>query len=322
MKLRLRSLPGTDLQLSTFSCGLGDLFTMPQNQWEKVLETYVEAGGNFFDTAHAYCHWVPGGNGLSEITIGEYIRKHGLKNAVVATKGGHPSAWRYRTIPEERYLAPGRLAADIDDSLARLECDTIAIYYLHRDDPRVPVGEIMDYLNTEIHRGRLRYIGVSNWTVRRIEEANEYAGAKKLHPFIISEPLWSLAQRKPKPTTNLPCVDNGSLNAESVAWYRKNNFPASPYTPVAHGFFAGPSESAEKEYGTPENHQRRERVLELAEKQNATPTQIALAWLVNHPFPVFPILGTKNPARLKEALGADTLQLTDKELAWLDRGDV
>ncbi|HEX4084598.1 MAG TPA: aldo/keto reductase [Chthoniobacteraceae bacterium] len=312
--MKARSLPGTDLKLSTFCCGLGDVFALPRDQWEPLLDTYVEAGGNFFDTAHAYCYWLPGGAGLSEITIGEYVRRRGLKNITIATKGGHPSSWRYRTIHQDRYLSPERIRADIDDSLARLECDTISLYYLHRDDPRVPVSEIVEFLHAEIQRGRIRYLGASNWSAQRIAEANEYARVRNLEPFIISEPRWSLAATKSRPDTA------DSLSGESLGWHRENHFPAAPYSPTARGFFAKSSGEDSQEYDTPENHQRRERARELARKLNVTPTQVALAWLISQPFPVFPILGTKSRERLMEAFAAEEIALGNEELEWLANG--
>jgi len=319
MKLRTHPLPGTDLRLSTFCCGLGDLFSAPRQSHEKVLEAFIDAGGNFFDTAHCYSFWLPGGNGLSEISIGEYVRKRGLKDIVIATKGGHPSAWHYRTIYNNEYLSPGRISADLDASLARLDCDAVSLYYLHRDDPRVPVGEIIDLLNMEIDRGRIRYPGVSNWSVQRISEANEYARAHNRRPLVISSPPWSLAERKAQPQAE---ISEYREPADSlIAWHREHRFPVAPYTPTAHGFFAGPSDYPEKDYGTAENHQRRERVHALAKKRGASAAQIALAWLISHPFPVFPILGTKNPGRMTEALGADSLLLTEAELAWLACGE-
>jgi len=310
MKLRLRPIPGTDLQLSTFCCGLGDLFTVGQtDESDKLLDAYVEAGGNFFDTAHMYCHWLPGGNGLSEISIGDYVRRRGLKNVTIATKGGCASLWRYRKVDD--LWSPGRLIADIDDSLGRLETDTISLYYMHRDDPRVPVGEIMDTLNAEIRRGRLRYLAASNWRVERLAEANAYARSKNLQPFVLSQPNWSLAAHK---------VRFGLNSAGQVAWYRQTQLPVAPFSPTAQGFFTGTATASEQAYGTPENHSRRERATQLAQKYKVTPTQIALAWLLNHPFPVFPILGTSNPDRLQEGLEAEGIKLTEQELAWLDQG--
>lgn len=309
MKLRSHHLPSTDLRLSTFCCGLGGLFALAHNESDALLDAFVEAGGDFFDSAHVYSFWLPGGNGLSEIRIGDYLRRRGLsKEVTLATKGGHPSAPGYRTV--ENYLAPGRIGADIDDSLGRLQCDCIALYYLHRDDPRVPVGEIMDALNREIERARLRYLGASNWSTQRIAAANDYARAHDLAPFVISQPRWSLAQAP------LGAHDLVDAN-EQIGWYRANNFPLAAYSPTAHGYFDGNDSAA---YQAPQNEARRQRAQTLADKYAATPGQVALAWLIGQEFPVFPILGTTNVERIKEALAADALQLTRDELIWLASG--
>ncbi len=309
MKLRQHSLAGTDLQLSTFCCGLGDLFARPQNESDALLDAFVAAGGNFFDSAHVYSFWLPGGNGLSEIGIGDYLRRRGLTDQVtVATKGGHPSAPGYRTV--EYHLSPERVGADIQDSLGRLQCSHVELYYLHRDDPRVPIDEIVDALNVEIDGGRLRYLGASNWSTERIEQANGYARAKGMTGFVISQPRWSLA-RAQRGASDMVDAD------EQTAWYRDNKFPLAAYSPTAHGFFDGNTTDT---YQSPENIARRERARHLARKTNATPGQIALAYLTNHAFPVFPIIGTKNVERLRESLRADELTLTPDELNWLSSG--
>ena len=309
--MKRHPIPGTDLELSTFCCGLGDLFTVGDTaESDRLLDAYIEAGGNWFDTAHMYCHWLPGGNGLSEISIGDYVRRRGLKDVTIATKGGCGSNWRYRKVVDD-LLTPGRLIADIDDSLARLETDTIALYYMHRDDPRIPVSEIMDTLHAEIERGRLRYLAASNWRGERLAEANAYAQSKNLPQFVMSEMNWSLAAHKVRFGLNSP---------GQVAWYRQTQLPVAPYSPTGQGFFTGTAPASEKTFGTPENHARRARATELAAKRGITPTQIAIAWLLNHPFPVFPIIGTSHPQRLNEALGAEEITLTEQELLWLEHG--
>ena len=306
MLLRQHQLPATDLKLSTFCCGLGDLFALPASESDALLDAFIEQGGNFFDSAHCYSFWLPRGNGLSEIGIADYLKRRGLSDKVVlATKGGHISAPNYRTV--EYHLSPARIGADIDDSLARLGCSHVALYYLHRDDTRVPVGEIIDALNDEIARGRLRYLGASNWSTQRIQAANEYARDNGLTGFVISQPRWSLAQARSEDPT--------LVEAETqIEWYREHNFPLAPYSPTAHGFFDGNDSSV---YQSPQNQARRERAESLARKYGATPGQIALAYLINQPFPVFPIIGTSKAGRLREALAADALQLTQDEAAWL-----
>ena len=256
-----------------------------------------------------YSFWLPGGNGISETRIGQYLRRRGLKNVTVATKGGHPSNPGYRTVDQP--FSAARIGADIDDSLGRLECDTLALYYLHRDDPRVPVGEILETLNAEIRRGRLRHLGASNWSPERLDEAAQYAAAHGLQPFVISQPRWSLAA---------PRNGTGIAAAGPPGWHQQNRLPVAPYSPTAQGYFARPAPATDGDYGTSENEGRWSRVAELARRRGAAPNQIALAWLLNQPFPVFPILGTRNPAHLAEALAADAIRLTSQELIWLDQG--
>ncbi len=306
MKINQQSLAGTDLQLSSFCCGLGELFALPAAESDALLDAFVEAGGNFFDTAHCYSFWLPGGNGISEIGIGDYLRRRGLTDqVVVATKGGHISMPNYRSV--EYYLSPERIGADLDDSLGRLQCSHVELYYLHRDDERVPVGEIVDALNAEIERGRLKYLGASNWSTARISEANEYARANDKVGFVISQPRWSLAHAQSSDSTLVEAE-------EQIGWYRDNNFALAVYSPTAHGFFDGHDTDA---YNSPQNNARRERARELARKYDATPGQIALAYLINQSFPVFPIIGTSKPTRLREALQADELTLTPDEIVWL-----
>ena len=313
MQLRRHPLPGTDLTLSTFCCGLGDLFALPLTESDALLDLFIAAGGNFFDSAHCYSFWLPGGNGLSEISIGDYLRRRGIKDAVVATKGGHPGNPGYRSV--DCYLSPERIAADIDDSLGRLQCAAIDLYYLHRDDPRVPAAEIIETLNCEIARGRIRHLGASNWSTKRINEANDHASAKNLRPFVISEPAWSLAAWIKSPDATM--VEYGPAE---IAWHRQTGLAVAPYSPTAQGFFAGESPRSDGAYGTAANRARRDRANKLAAKLGATPAQIALAWLTNQPFPVFPILGSKNHQRLTEALGADIIKLSPADLTYLEHG--
>jgi len=119
---------------------------------DALLDTYRDAGGNFLDTAHCYCFWEPGGDGISERVVGEYLHRNRCRDEmVIATKGAHPPVPGYRAV--EDYMSPSRLESDIDDSLGRMKIDTIDLYWLHRDDPRVGVGEIIDMLLAEKQRG-------------------------------------------------------------------------------------------------------------------------------------------------------------------------
>jgi len=311
------TIPQTDLTVSPIALGLGDFGTRVAGDAAcELLEAYLAQGGNFVDTAHCYSAWLPDGAGRSERELGRCMAEMGCRDSLVlATKGGHPEFGPYYHRPD-RYLAPEVIRADVDESLARLGVEVIDLYYLHRDDPRVPVGEIIDALDEEIARGRVRHLGASNWSVARIEAANAYAAAKgrvgfrlsEVH-FSLAEPPWSMAE---DPTVRY-------LTEADRAWHGRTGLPVAAYSPTARGFLAGRPE-VEAEYAQPANLARRERARELAAELGCTPTQVALAWLMHQPFPVAPITGTTDPAHLAEVLGAAKVELTEQEVAWLTGG--
>ncbi len=207
----------------------------------ELIAAYRDAGGNFLDTAHVYAAWTRFGAGSSECAIARYLKTNGRGDLVVATKGGHPGMPGYRRV--ERWLDPARVHADIEDSLGRLEVDRLDLYYLHRDDTRFSVAEIIDMLNAEIDAGNLGAFAASNWTRARLEAANEYAASRGLHGFVASQVQWSFASRQtPAP---MPHGEQGiyaqaddlayhetSASATQVAlgWMLHQSFPCIPIT--------------------------------------------------------------------------------------------
>jgi len=157
-----RTLPGTTLRLSAFCYGTAELgATVCGAAADRLINAFRDAGGNFLDTAHVYACWTDAGAGSSERAIAAYFRRNGGRNQmIVATKGGHMPFASY--VHSERYPSAAALADDI------------------RDDPRLPVAEIIETMNAEIRQGRIRYLGASNWQVARIAAANAYARARVL----------------------------------------------------------------------------------------------------------------------------------------------
>ena len=307
-----RPLPGTDLAVSPICYGTGSFGADVQaEQIDALLRLYRDAGGNFIDTAHCYAFWLPAGAGCSECALGAYMRRNGRGDLVVATKGGHPGAAGYRTV--EHWLSPARIEADIDDSLGRLGLDTIDLYWLHRDETSRPVVEIIETLNSEVRRGRIRWLGASNWRPARIAAANAYAAAHGLRGFAASQPEWSLAKKNtanPDPATD---TSNGAamlfLEEPDQEWHRRSGLPVVAYTSTAGGYFASGGTRAKQAYDNPVSRGRMARATALAAEQGGTPGQIALAWLLHQSFPVFPILGTRDLNHLREDLGAAHVSL-------------
>ncbi len=308
--LSTRQLPQTDLRVSALCYGAMGHGTLADGDLsDHLFGLYRDAGGNFFDTAHCYSFWIEGKLGASERALGAAVGRARCRDAVViASKGGHPAAGTAYPRPD-RYIAPDLLATDLDDSLSRLGMEVIDVYYLHRDDPRVPAGEIIEMLNAEIQRGRIRYLGASNWTTTRIAEANAHAEAHGLQGFAASQPRWNLAQGNPggDPTMR-------TLTPEDAAWHQESGLPVVPYTSTAAGYFAGREVAA---FDNPVSRARRERAIQLAAKLGCTANQLALAWLLHQPFPVVPIIGTVHPEHLTDALGAVKVTVTPEQVQWL-----
>ena len=187
-----------------------------------MLDSFVSLGGNTLDTAHVY------GQGDAERAVGEWMRLRGNRaEIVIIGKGAHHDAQGPR-------VNPAAIASDLEESLALLGTDYIDLYLLHRDDPTVPVGEIVTCLNEHYQAGRMRAFGGSNWSHQRLGEALDYAGAHGLVPFVASSSNFSLAVMNEPPWPGAI-----SVTREGKDWYREHQFPLLAWSSQAQGFFTG-----------------------------------------------------------------------------------
>jgi aryl-alcohol dehydrogenase-like predicted oxidoreductase len=321
--MKRHQIPHTDLSVSSLCYGVMRFGAKVHgDDMHELYRVYCEAGGNFFDTAHGYAPWYPNGDGCSERSLGECLRKFGNRqDVVIGTKGALPDQGPVYRRPAD-CMTPEVIASDITESLGRLQIDQIDLYTLHRDDIRHPAGEIIETLNAEIVRGRIRYIGASNWTVERMAEANAYAVAHRLQGFVASSPQWNLGRANHNPIGWDGQFDATAhmMNDEDIAWHRKTQVAVMPWTPTAYGFFDGATGRNPESFDNPEGRERRERARKLARELGATANQVAMAYLLAYDFPVFPILGTTNMAHLTDSLGAVRLSLTPKQRDWLLTG--
>lgn len=312
-------LPNTDLTVSPLCLGTMPFgYGLPEADMERLYATYRAAGGNCVDTAHCYAFWKEPGAGASERVLGRILKRAGdRKHVVVMTKGGHPSVPPAYMRPD-RYLSPEVIEQDLKESLDHLGLEYVDVYFLHRDDARVPVNEIIDCLSMLVGEGRIHHLGASNWSTQRIAEANMYARWMRQTRFAVSQPMFHLAQPKDPPAVSDPALRY--LTDGDIAWHTQTQFSVFAYTPAAKGYFATAGREGAAEYDTPVNRARLARVQQLATTLGATPNQVALAWVMSHPFPAIPILGTANPEHLHDALGAAALQLTAEQVRWLKEG--
>lgn len=286
-----------------------------------LLDEIYSSGINTFDCAAHY----------GEEIMGRWMEARGNREkCVIITKGAHPNAWRDRVTDYD-------ILSDANDSLKKLKIDKIDIYMLHRDSHTVPVGIIVEALNRLYNEGKITVFGGSNWTHRRIEEANAYALKHNLMTFSVSSPNFGLAEQVNDPWVGDAkfadgCVTiSGPENFEAREWYKENSIPVFAYSSLARGFLAGVFKSQEPEaaknvidepgmlgYYCENNLERLRRCEILAQEKNVTVAQIAMAWIYNQPFDVFALSSPVTKQQIAENIAAIEIKLSEEEHKWLN----
>jgi aryl-alcohol dehydrogenase-like predicted oxidoreductase len=265
-----------------------------------VLDEYVRLGGNAIDTARVY------GDGEAERVLGAWLeqRPSVREQLVIVSKGAHPSGDRRRVTPEE-------IERDLRVSVELLG-GPIDLYLLHRDDPSVPVGTIIECLAGLRDAGLLRAYGTSNWTTSRIDEANAWAASHGLDGFCLSSQHLSLAAQNEE-----QWADTRSANDPEIhAWHERTQTPLLAWSVQARGYFFGRTGSEVlRVYDNAQNRERRRRAEELGERLGRTTAQVALAWVLHRPFPVYACFGARTVDHVREAFAA--LEVDPAELAAL-----
>lgn len=283
-----------------------------------LLDGVWALGVNGFDCAYIY------GGGQCERVLGRWLEARGLfDEAVILTKGAHHAGPKNKVNPVD-------ITADLTESMARCRTDFIDIYVLHRDDPNVEVGPIVEVLNEHKAAGRIGLFGGSNWTVPRIREANEYAYKHNLEAFTVSSPNYSLAEQVKEPWRG--CISiSGPSNEADRAWYAEQKMPLFTWSSLAQGFFSGKftrdtfdayksklPDSCVHAYCYEQNFERLDRAGELAREKGLTVPQIALAFNLNQPLNLFSLIGVFHPDECEANIEALNLKLAQEELDWLD----
>jgi predicted dehydrogenase/aryl-alcohol dehydrogenase-like predicted oxidoreductase len=293
-----------DRKVSRLILGCDNQRTFPHAAIQ--FDDFFAKGGNTFDTAFIY------NSGMQERLLGEWIKLRGVRDQVnVIVKGCHtPLAF------------PNILTVQLKESLKRLQIETADIYMMHRDNLDVPVSEWVDVLNEHVKAGRLKAFGGSNWSLARVQEANDYAKSKGLQGFSVVSNNFSLA-RMVNPVWN-GCV--AASDPESRQWFERTRLGLLAWSSQARGFFlpgrAAPEKTDDRElvhcWYSDDNFQRLARANELAAKKGVTPINIALAYVLNQPFPTFALVGPRQLEELRTSLPGLTVKLSPDEVKWLN----
>jgi aryl-alcohol dehydrogenase-like predicted oxidoreductase len=317
------AIPNTTLTPSALCMGTTMIGSVNDRKTSfALLDAFMDAGGTFVDTAKVYADWLPGERSVSEKMIGEWLRHNGKRARVVlSTKGAHPELG---TMNIGR-MSPAEIVADLDASLRHLQTDVIDLYWLHRDDVKRPVAEILETLEGQVRLGKIRYYGCSNWRARRIEEAQAYARSQSWTGFVADQMMWNLAVIDYEA---LPDKTGVAMDADLKQYHLASGMAAIPYSAQANGYFqhlaAGEKDKInavhQRIYGSLSNDLRFERIRKLRAETGLSVTAIVLGYLMAQPFPTLPIFACRTMEQLRDTLQAADVILSQEQVAYLEEG--
>ncbi|MBJ7501394.1 MAG: aldo/keto reductase [Sphingopyxis sp.] len=303
-----KPLGQSGLSIRPFVLG-GNVFGMTADRDASfaVLDRFVERGGGMIDTADVYSAWVPGHKGgESETMMGAWLKQSGARDRVlIATKVGMMPGG----------LKPDRIREAVQGSLDRLGTGVIDLYFAHKDDPDVPLDEVLGAFAELVDAGIVRAIGASNYSADRLAEALRISDGKGLPRFTAMQPELNLLDRDQYegPLQQL-CIDEG--------------LGVVTYFSLASGYLSGKYRSAD-DLGKSPRGARVKPYLEgkgpavlaamerVAAETGATLSQIALAWVAEQPGVTAPIASATTVGQLDELMGSLDLRLGDDQLAAL-----
>jgi aryl-alcohol dehydrogenase-like predicted oxidoreductase len=289
-------------------------WTIDERRSFDVLDAYVEAGGNFIDTADMYGRRGPEGPGSSELILGRWIAARGNREQlVIATKVG--------SALEHPGLSAQNIHRGADASLKRLGIGWIDLYYSHEDDPDTPLAETLGAYDELIVAGKIRHAGASNYSAARLREAMDVAQREGLAPYVALQPHYNLVER-------------GEYEGELAAVCSEHGLACMPYFGLARGFLTGKyrrdgdrvdsqrAPGIEEKYLNERGLPVLDALLDIAAARDVAPAGVALAWLLAKPAVLAPIASATSVGQLTESMQAMTLQLDEQEIARLDAAGV
>lgn len=320
-KVRYRTLGKTGLLVSPIALGTMQFgWSADEATSHSILSAYVDAGGNLIDTADIYSVWAPNNaGGVSEEIIGRWLKATGNRDRVlVATKvrgamGQDFSEGDDHPLQREGLSRRWILRA-CEDSLRRLRVDYIDLYQAHFIDPRTPIEETLSAFTDLVRKGYVRYIGCSNYSAWRLMQALWASDKHGFESFASVQPEYSLVS---------PVRANFERELATVCL--RYGIGVLPYSPLAGGFLTGKyrrnqtlpgSVRAEgnKHRMSDQNFDIVEKLVEVAQRHNSTPTRVAIAWNLAQPFVTAPIVGANSVEQLADSMGAADLALTQEEI--------
>ena len=300
-----RAIGRSGIEVSSVALG-GNVFDWTANEATSfaVLDAFVDEGGMMIDTADVYSAWVPGHQGgESEALIGRWLKRDPAKRdkVVIATKAGYTDG-----------LAPKTIAPSCEASLRRLGVDTIDLYYQHKDDESVPLADSLGAYDALVRQGKVRAIGLSNFSAARVDEAMDVARANGLTAPSALQPWYNL-------------IDRAKYEGPLRDAAERAGLAVFPYYSLASGFLTGKYRSKDDESKSVRGgrtvgylNDRGRAVLsaleDIAAETGTAMASVALAWLKAQPTIAAPIASATRIEQARELVAALTLELSSAQI--------
>lgn len=319
--MKYTRIPNTDLEPSVVCLGTVHVgSTLGRRSSYELLDAYLEHGGNFLDTAKVYSDWLPGERSTSEKMLGRWLKlRRNRDKVILSTKGAHP---HLSTMSATR-LSRQKITYDLNQSLKHLRTDVIDLYWLHRDDPHLPVEDIIDTMDRLRMSGKIRYFACSNWRAGRIRSAHACASRLGIQGFVANQMMWSLAALRP---ADLPDKTMRIMDSAMRRHHLDTGLTAIPYSSQAKGLFHKMARmridqippGLQRMARRPANKDRCRRVMAVAARTGLSVTEVVLGYLLSQPFVTIPIVGPRTVAQLEDSLSAADVRLTKRQVGYLD----
>lgn len=310
--MKTKELGTTGLQVPPLVFG-GNVFgwTIDEKQSHALLDEMVAGGLNTLDTADSYSMWAAGNNGgESETIIGNWLKKEPSRRekVVIFTKVG-------TELSEGRGgLSRRWIIEAVEDSLRRLQTETIDLYFSHWPDPDTPIEETLSAYQTLLEQGKVSAIGASNYSTKQLREALEAADKNGLPRYQVIQPEYNL-------------YDRDGFDSEMQKFCAKEKIGVVTYSSLASGFLSGKYRSEKdfsggraevvKKYFNDKGKQILAALDAISERTGASQAEIALAWLIAQESVTAPIVSATSSEQLQSLFKAIEVQLSESDLAEL-----
>lgn len=307
-----RRLGRSDLYTAPLIFG-GNVFgwTLDEKASFDMIDAWLDAGFNTIDTADVYSKWVDGhSGGESEQLLGRYFAARGNRDKIVlASKVG-------MEMPDGQGLSRSWITQAVEDSLRRLGTDYLDLYFAHQDDDATPLDETMATFDRLVQDGKVRWIGASNYDGGRLTQALAASADRHAARYEMLQPFYNL-------------YDRHGYEQDRAPVCAEHDIGVTPYFSLASGFLTGKYRRREDAQGAAREQfvdqyfdERGMRILDaldqVAERLDATPAAISLAWLIAQPTVTAPVVSATSARQFEQLVTATELSLDAESQQMLD----